>query len=537
MMTQGDSIYDIIDKRDHSIVQSQLANAPFNPNPLTGMDERNFFCKMNVSRTLRRQTGFGDHKVMHIQGHFIQAPQQSDLARQPVFMAVCSPLITPDVKESLIQNNTMVFQTVHCLDMKYMEMAYNGEFHLGYTENEIQGLSWYKLIHPEDVQEAKEKHSQLIKSSHEMGCMLTLRMFAKDGTWIWVNLVMHIRQPTACNNGEPAIVCINHVLREADAVHFKLQSQMYSSHIARSPEVLTQSGSSPSHSITPIRVEKDSLPPFSGFATQLESPSSVQSSTPPSASPSFTQLSDKPTIKQDIQNRIKRKLDNSSNAKKCGRPKKARLNSSSSSGSGTSIESFNQPISVHGSVCYAPVEEASDVQYISNVLPNCFTPINLKAESQVDLGVYDKIEDIINMDRFEDNEETIMDDTKAKMKVEIPWSLLTPDSSPIRSPPIEDLENRTNLLADVTEVVNQDQDFTTRPQNSADLPTLDVLALEDYLDQVESPAKDETKDEAENLLFQLNDSQLSHVVAMVTDLLVNIMAPPSANQESPKVHC
>lgn len=533
MMTQGDSIYDIIDKRDHSIVQSQLANTPFNPNPLTGMDERNFFCKMNVSRTLRRQTGFGDHKVMHIQGHFIQGSQQSDLTRQPVFMAVCSPLITPDVKESLIQNNTMVFQTVHCLDMKYMEMAYNGEFHLGYTESEIQGLSWYKLIHPEDVQEAKEKHSQLIKSSHEMGCMLTLRMFAKDGTWIWVNLVMHIRQPSACNNGEPAIVCINHVLRESDAVHFKLQSQMYSSHIARSPEVLTQSGSSPSHSITPIRVEKDSLPPFSGFATQLESPSSVQNS-PPSASPSFTQLSDKPTVKQDLQNRIKRKLDNSTNAKQCGRPKKARLNSNSSSGSRSSVESFNQPISIHASVCCAPVDESSDIQYTNTVLPSCFAPINLKAEPQVDFGVYDTFDDIINLDKFEDSEETIMEDSKPKTKVEIPWALSTPDSSPVRSPPLQDLENQTNLLADVTEVVNQDQDFTTKTQNSADLPALDVMALEDYLEQVASPSKEEAKEDAENLLFQLSDSQLSHIVSMVSEVLVSLIT--TNNPESPKVH-
>ena len=42
---------------------------------------------------------------------------------QPVFMALCSPLITPDVKEGMIQHNTMIYQSVHSLDMKFIELA------------------------------------------------------------------------------------------------------------------------------------------------------------------------------------------------------------------------------------------------------------------------------------------------------------------------------------------------------------------------------------------------------------------------------
>ena len=61
MKTQGDSLFDIVDKRDHSTVQAQLLHG-------TGAETQpdrqlSFFCRMNMSRTLKRQGGFGDVKV------------------------------------------------------------------------------------------------------------------------------------------------------------------------------------------------------------------------------------------------------------------------------------------------------------------------------------------------------------------------------------------------------------------------------------------------------------------------------------------
>jgi len=261
MMTQGDSLYDIIDKRDHGNVQSQLASA-FNAATASQSSEqlaqveKTFFCRMNVARSFRRQAGFGDHKMMHIRGHFIAPILPDHYGNQPVFMAVCSPLVTPDAKETALHNSTMVFQSVHGLDLKFIEISHIGEHHLGYSEREVYGKSLYELLHPEDLQEAREKHALLIKSSHEMGCMLTVRLQNKTGFWVWVNIIMHIRQPFICDSGEAAIVCISHVIQEAEAQHFKLQSQLYSSHVASSPEYLTQ-GSSPPHTITQVCMEPD----------------------------------------------------------------------------------------------------------------------------------------------------------------------------------------------------------------------------------------------------------------------------------------
>jgi hypothetical protein len=62
MKTQGDSLFDIVDKRDHGTVQAQLLHGVTAPE---GHHNRkiSFFCRMNMSRTLKRQGGFGDVKV------------------------------------------------------------------------------------------------------------------------------------------------------------------------------------------------------------------------------------------------------------------------------------------------------------------------------------------------------------------------------------------------------------------------------------------------------------------------------------------
>jgi hypothetical protein len=73
---------------------------------------------------------------MHVRGHFIplsdpelddpdltQGQSGGQGQQKYVFMATCSPLITPELKETLIQSNTMVFKTVHGLDMSYMEVT------------------------------------------------------------------------------------------------------------------------------------------------------------------------------------------------------------------------------------------------------------------------------------------------------------------------------------------------------------------------------------------------------------------------------
>jgi hypothetical protein len=60
MKTQGDSLFDIVDKRDHGTVQAQLLHGG---GKMSQDLPTSFFCRMNMSRTLKRQAGFGDVKV------------------------------------------------------------------------------------------------------------------------------------------------------------------------------------------------------------------------------------------------------------------------------------------------------------------------------------------------------------------------------------------------------------------------------------------------------------------------------------------
>lgn len=60
MMTQGDTLFDIVDRRDHAPVEAFLLRGGVSDE----QEELTFFCRMTVSRNFRRQTGYGDHKVL-----------------------------------------------------------------------------------------------------------------------------------------------------------------------------------------------------------------------------------------------------------------------------------------------------------------------------------------------------------------------------------------------------------------------------------------------------------------------------------------
>eukprot|EP00106_Octopus_bimaculoides_P000089 XP_014767531.1 PREDICTED: neuronal PAS domain-containing protein 4-like [Octopus bimaculoides] len=224
MKTQGDSLFDIIDKRDHITVQAQLLRGGTDVIPGQPLA---FFCRMNMSRSVKRQSGFGDVKTMHVRGHFVAVPDPERGGEQLVFASFCYPLITIDSKDTLLLSDTMIFKSAHRLDMTYLEISHSGEFHLGFSSEEIISKSWYSFLHPEDIWEGQTKHIQLIKSRHEMGCMLTVRMLMANGQHIWVNMVMHVRQALA-NSDDPVVVCVNQVINEDEACQLRGPAYAYS---------------------------------------------------------------------------------------------------------------------------------------------------------------------------------------------------------------------------------------------------------------------------------------------------------------------
>uniref|UniRef100_A0A8R1I528 BHLH domain-containing protein n=1 Tax=Caenorhabditis japonica TaxID=281687 RepID=A0A8R1I528_CAEJA len=59
IMCQGDSIYDLVDGRDHGAVQAELASGP--PAAASFPEERVFICRLNLARTAKRQLQY--HKI------------------------------------------------------------------------------------------------------------------------------------------------------------------------------------------------------------------------------------------------------------------------------------------------------------------------------------------------------------------------------------------------------------------------------------------------------------------------------------------
>ncbi|CAL4248112.1 unnamed protein product, partial [Meganyctiphanes norvegica] len=258
LLIHGDSVYDIIDKADHAAVQAELvrgsqaaaaaAAATTSTTPPEALDgDRLFLCRMNVSRNARRQMRFGDQKVVLVQGKYLSyLPLCS--RNEPVFLARCTPVAMPETRECVVQGATNVFTSVHTLDMKFINLDKNGEFYLGYSRSSLAGVSWYHLIHPENMKEAQTKHRLITASEQDRSCILLLRLQVAGGTWRWVHCVLQVKdasdssgqqstatqqpgtsqaQQTPPAQQQPVIVATNQVLSEREAQVLRGNSWLY----------------------------------------------------------------------------------------------------------------------------------------------------------------------------------------------------------------------------------------------------------------------------------------------------------------------
>ncbi|XP_058449576.1 neuronal PAS domain-containing protein 4B [Malaya genurostris] len=241
LLIHGDSVYDIIDKQDHGAIQAELGRGV--PQHQTSAshhhhshhghgassqldgEQRIFLCRMNVSRNARRQMRFGDQKVVLVQGHYLSyLPLCS--RNEPVFIATCTPIAMPETRECVVQGATNVFTTIHSMDMKVVHIDKNGEFHLGYSRSELQGISWYQLLHWESTREAQSKHRLITQSEQDRSCILLVRMQRRQNDFIWVHVVLQVRDGQDSNQ-QSVIVCTNQVLSDREASVMLSNSWLY----------------------------------------------------------------------------------------------------------------------------------------------------------------------------------------------------------------------------------------------------------------------------------------------------------------------
>ncbi|XP_076314381.1 uncharacterized protein LOC143226823 [Tachypleus tridentatus] len=223
LLIHGDSVYDIIEKQDHQSIQTELVRSP---NPLSLVpDTRMFLCRINVSRNARRQMRYGDQKVVLVQGHYVSfLPLCS--RNEPVFLATCTPVAMPETRECVVQGSTSVFTSIHSMDMKFLHIDRNGEFYLGYSQSSLQGVSWYELLHWDNLREAQSKHRLITQSEQERSCIVLLRLQTTMGNWIWVHAVLQVKESSESSQ-QPVIVCTNQVLNERQAVVMQVNSWLY----------------------------------------------------------------------------------------------------------------------------------------------------------------------------------------------------------------------------------------------------------------------------------------------------------------------
>uniref|UniRef100_A0A182N6I6 PAS domain-containing protein n=1 Tax=Anopheles dirus TaxID=7168 RepID=A0A182N6I6_9DIPT len=86
-----------------------------------------------------------------------------------------------------------------------------GEFHLGYSRSELQGVSWYQLLHWESTREAQSKHRLITQSEQDRSCILLVRMQRRQSDFLWVHVVLQVRDGQDSNQ-QSVIVCTNQVL-------------------------------------------------------------------------------------------------------------------------------------------------------------------------------------------------------------------------------------------------------------------------------------------------------------------------------------
>nr|CDJ97458.1 PAS fold-3 domain containing protein [Haemonchus contortus] len=198
IMCQGDSIFDLVDPRDHPTVHNELNSGP---QPTTSFpEERVFLCRLNLARTAKRQLQY--HKVditfILLQGRYIhpteyfQAIAGTPEAIQPVFAAYCQPVINPENAETLSMGNTDVFSSQHFLDMTFKEVDHMCAHHLGYHREELRGQSWYTLLHPAYIPEVAYKH-RLLCQEKEGSVLALIKMRSADGEWLWMHTVFAVR--------------------------------------------------------------------------------------------------------------------------------------------------------------------------------------------------------------------------------------------------------------------------------------------------------------------------------------------------------
>lgn len=233
-VTQSETIFDLFDERGQAQVMKLLSGVQgsgedFVSGSASGecsLDEISFTCLMGLSKNVRRHPGLDRQKVMKVSARLVK-PVNYLNGGEPVLVAFCCPWSPVMPTGDLVPTfSTTVCQTRHSMDMKFLDIDANGQFHLGYSDNELQLQSWYKFIHPDDEAEFASRHLEVISNGPDSVSSTFIRVQTKYGHFIWLHIVMRMLPGSEFSTGQSEIACISHVLDDEEVAFRKEREQL-----------------------------------------------------------------------------------------------------------------------------------------------------------------------------------------------------------------------------------------------------------------------------------------------------------------------
>ncbi|KAJ8393228.1 hypothetical protein AAFF_G00063000 [Aldrovandia affinis] len=206
---QGDTFYDMVESADMEVVRSHLEAASILAT------EREFVCRMHTSKSFRLRQGSTSCSML-VRGHLQTVPQSSlphsDLSQ--AFVAICTP-----TADQLCDSNAHAvpghFHSFHWLDMTFCQVSDSVLFHLGYSEEEMIGQSWYSLLHPDDLTSSAAGHRSLLQGDEGIAVEMVLRLQSKDLSWVW----LYVR--AARDSGRQTVSCANYIISATEATFLR----------------------------------------------------------------------------------------------------------------------------------------------------------------------------------------------------------------------------------------------------------------------------------------------------------------------------
>jgi len=224
LMTQADTVYDIIDRAEHRVLKDFLQSSKVircDGVKDRSLDELDFLCHMNLGQLFRRNNLFDRQKVMKVHGRVVW-PEGPLTLTEPIFVGRVTPVLGCFSSEQLgTVPDTMMFTTSHSMDLKFIDIENNGEFHLGYKREELVDKSWYQLVHPDYTNELTRKHLQLVQKGMDIAKSLVIKVQTKHGQFVWMHVLMRFATPSFTSLGADSfpqeIICVNHIIDEKQA--------------------------------------------------------------------------------------------------------------------------------------------------------------------------------------------------------------------------------------------------------------------------------------------------------------------------------